>query len=163
MRSIVERSGRGWLIAVALALAPMRAEAMLRTVITKPQEPESLAPATAIGGVSSSEAFDVPVFAAPHSCDKAAPTIDALEGAIVEAQAQYWAYLMKQPGFAASGADLPGSQIINSETKAFFYSRLRFWLRQDSTPRPSPKALKNLNDVSQAISMMTVMCIKNNS
>lgn len=136
---------------VLMMVAPMRAQAMLVTIVSPViRESEPFAAPSVIAPAA--------LPAAPGSCGNASKTIDALEGAIVEAQAQYWAYLMKQPGFSGSHADIPGADIANPEIKTHFYSRLRFWLRQDSIPKLPPETLEKLNDVSQTIHMVTGLC-----
>jgi hypothetical protein len=143
----------GWpgIAAAMLLAAPMSARAMLVTVVA----PAAQAPAS-FGSISAIMTGTSP--AVSGSCADAPRNVEALEGAIVEARAQYWAYLMRQPGFSGSQADIPGADIANGDIRIFFYSRLRFWLRQDSIPRPSPETLQKINDVSQTIHMMTGLC-----
>jgi len=149
--SRTESFGRACAAALLLAIAPMPARAMLVTVVSPvPQASEPFASLPVFAAAAAT--------AASGSCKKSFQAISALEGSIVEVQAQYWAYLIKQPGFSGSRADIPGAGIANPEIKSFFYSRLRFWLEQDSIPKLQPEALERLNDVSQTIDMLTVRC-----
>jgi hypothetical protein len=149
--SRAENWGRSGLAIVLLAAAAMPARAMLVTVFSpaaQAAEPFASAPVFAADAAA----------AASGSCRNSPQAVSALEGSIVEAKAQYWAYLIKQPAFSGSRADIPGADIANPEIKSFFYSRLRFWLEQETIPKLPSEALERLNDVSQTIHMMTVVC-----
>lgn len=91
-------------------------------------------------------------------CAIADKTIYALEGSIVETQAQMWAYLMRQPHFSMRRlSHKPGEEITYPEIKSLFYQRLAFWDRMESISKPAPEALKRLNDISMNIRLVKIM------
>jgi hypothetical protein len=95
---------------------------------------------------------------AAGSCGNASSGLKALETQRVESEAQYWASLMEQPGFAVSQDNLPGSDISDPNLKKLFYTRLSYWLKQEEPPQAARQALKTLNDVSQTISLVKGLC-----
>lgn len=146
MTTMIGRVGLAAAVGAVLAAAPAGASAALVNVIA----PTAL---LATGAAAPSSAAET------DPCSRAAETVYALESSVVEARAQYWAYLMKQPGFSLR--DLthePGSEIENPEIRALFEARLRFWYDRPSSARPSLEPLQRLNDVSLKIQLVKDTC-----
>ena len=60
------------------------------------------------------------------SCDRAAERADVLQRSIMELKARYWALRLRDRGFSADSLTKnPGSEILDAELRARFYSRLR--------------------------------------
>ena len=109
MNTKIGRVGRAALAAAALAALPAAAAAELVTVIAAPPVPSLFVAAPRI-----TAAVPVVTFGGPYygSCSREEETVGAVEATTVEARAQYWAYLMKQPGFSIRSLTRnPGSDI----------------------------------------------------
>jgi hypothetical protein len=135
--------------AVLLVLLPSGAAAALVT---------RAAPAPEIGAYTALPAIlrDLPEADPCAAADKA---VYALESSIVEIQAQFWAYLMRQPNFSIRRLPLkPGAEITHPEVKTLFYRKLAAWDTMENIPSPTAESIDEINDVSMRIRLVKDLC-----
>jgi hypothetical protein len=83
----------------------------------------------------------------------------ALQSSVVEAQAQYWAYLMKRPGFSVSSLrSKPGADIADGDLRDFFYKKLAAWFAEEQVPELAAETVRDINDVSMRVRLIKDAC-----
>ena len=133
---------------ILLTIIPLAARGALVTRITAVQEARTLAYAPTL---ESDPAESDP-------CVVADKTLYALENAIVETEARYWAYRMRQADFSRRHPPLnPSLEITHPEIKTRFQERLAFWSSREFISRPSAEALTGAESISKNIRLVKAM------
>ena len=141
------QAGRAAIAAILLAAA-LPARAALVNKVLRAEPSPLLAPEAAVPN-------ELPE---SDQCAHADAAVYGLESSIYSAEAQYWAYLMRLPGYAQERRVEPGASLSHADLRWAFYRELALWSSLETVPELPAASIRRINDASARIRLVRDVC-----